>query len=709
MTSIQDGITVNFAPASRYLLPKGWDSPDVTPAMLTAVAKKVADPKREWPDETIRQDACHILIKLAQTTPESFDDAWSYTTGYITNCKEAVLWMAANQIYGSQWTWKHAKYLPKPAPKSQQQKNRVRIPKPTFQTISGVRGRFLARRGGQQAQSSEHSVSATALEAPRHYQTFFTMISPPVTAAGTGPAEIQIVEKFNLAMEMLLDADKTLVIYVWPLKFYLNKSVQPYSKKKLDESYTKATKIESKNELLRYVSSAYTAEGQKCYLKTYCSHNEPPSDLISDTVCQAFQDLQMNIYTETLQAAISMTCGWLLGAETKSFNYDHFTDLLNSLPKFAKLPVACKKRTLKTTKGEVTRHGEGLSAIAILCNAGYRNETNIALKATFNRSTAKANSERPDGTSFKYIEYYADSKSKTGTHDQLKLAKKAMVKQEGWSENARNIRIDGINNLDYPIDLPNPFSTPTIPLPDIAMTCRKIILSLKCQSNYECTLFNKIHEQRDKSIIGVCHSDQHAEAEMVLDHLQALLKEKYGSKIEAWFSQQAIDSAVGYSFCPKTGQVTHDEDEEEEDIFEGFCTSTSPALTANARASGTPIEDDYDGNIDDIDSDDGNEPALKIDMQIMFNISNLGDGGGFDDGHSVGTQMTAVLNATNFINQIGGSLTNTEDELSTVTTTEIPGGQSTSTTTTPQRTQTTTNNADNSASMQQTGVQNDNQ
>ena len=43
MTSIQDGITVNFAPAARYLLPKGWDSPDVTPEMLTAVAKKVAD------------------------------------------------------------------------------------------------------------------------------------------------------------------------------------------------------------------------------------------------------------------------------------------------------------------------------------------------------------------------------------------------------------------------------------------------------------------------------------------------------------------------------------------------------------------------------------------------------------------------------------------------------------------------------------------
>ena len=124
---------------------------------------------------------------------------------------------------------------------------------------------------------------------------------------------------------------------------------------------------------------------------------------------------------------------------------------------------------------------------------------------------------------------------------------------------------------------------------------------------------------------------------MVLGHLKILLKENYGPKIEAWFSQQAIDSAVGYSFCPKTGQVTHDDNKEEEDIFEGFCTSTSLALTANARANGTIIEDDYDGNLDDIDLDNANKPALKIDMQIV-------------------TLMTAVSNATNVINQIGGSL-----------------------------------------------------
>ena len=365
-------------------------------------------------------------------------------------------------------------------------------------------------------------------------------------------------------------------------------------------------------------------------------------------------------------------------------------------------------------------------AIAILCNSSYRDATNLALKATFNRKTAKAISERPDGANFKYMEYYADTKSKAGTRKQLSTAALAMLKQKKWCENIRPVRIEGISNLDHPIMLSNPLSTPSNLLPDIPTTCKQSIMSIKCQSNYKFFLFSQIHEQPDKSIIGICHKDQLAEAEMILGHLQVYQKEKYGSIIEAWFTQQAIDSAVGYSVCQITGQVNHDDDDNDADTFDGFCTSTSPAATANAIANGTPIEDEYDGNLDDIDSDDDNEPELKIDMKIMFNTSNLGDGGGFDDGHSVSTQLTAVSQATNLIGQIGGAQTNI-DNVSTVTTEASPGGHATKTTPNQITYQesfllneannsfnrtpplTTTTIADEPASIRQTGVQKDNQ
>jgi hypothetical protein len=538
------------------------------------------------------------------------------------------------------------------------------------------------------------------------------MITPPTTVSGYAAGELQIVERFNLAMEILTDADKSFVIYVWPPNLNLHKSVQPYSKKHLDESYSKATRIASKMELLRYVSNVYASEGQKSYLKVYCGHSDPHTDFLSDTVRQAFQDHQMNIYPETLQAAVPMVCGWLLGADAKSFNCEQFTDLLNSLKKFEKLPVACRKRVLKMTRTEEIAERTGIQGVVILCNADYRTESNVALKATFNRSSPKAIANRPDGTNFKYIEYYADPKSKTPTNAQLRLTRKARVKQQAFSENVGRIRIDGINNLDYVIDLPNPFSTPTKPLPDQPTTCKQLILSLKCQSNYECTLFNQIHEQKDKSILGICHKDQEAEANMVLGHLHTIVNDKYGRRIDAWFNQQTIACSEGYYFCSKTGQIIHDDDDNEEDLFEGFCTTNSPALTANARAKGETIEDEYDGNLDDIDLEDVDEPPLKLDMEIMFNITNLGDGGGYDDALSVGTMLTSTSKATAIINQIevGGVNTNTEDELSTVTTsdnfhetTNINATRASSTIATP------TINAATAASLQQTGVQSDNQ
>jgi hypothetical protein len=192
-------------------------------------------------------------------------------------------------------------------------------------------------------------------------------------------------------------------------------------------------------------------------------------------------------------------------------------------------------------------------------------------------------------------------------------------------------------------------------------------LSLKCQSNYEYQLFNPL-----------------------------ILKEKYGTRTDAWFTKQAIDSAKGYYFCTTMGKVIHSDDGEEDNLFAGFCSNISPALAANARAKGEIIEEDYDGNLDDIDVDNAKEPPIKLDMHIMFSKSALGEGGGYDDAQSVGTIMTGTSRATALLGQIGGALTATEDELSTMTSSDTPTG-------------TTTNTAAIAASTRQAGVHDDNQ
>jgi hypothetical protein len=183
---------------------------------------------------------------------------------------------------------------------------------------------------------------------------------------------------------------------------------------------------------------------------------------------------------------------------------------------------------------------------------------------------------------------------------------------------------------------------------------------------------------------------------VVLGHLRVILKEKYGSITDAWFNQQAIDSTKGYYFCTTTGQVIHDDDGKEDDLFAVFCYDISPALAANAQAKGKIIKEDYDGNLDNIDVDNAKEPPIKPDMYIMFNNSALGEGGGYDDAQSVGTMMTGTSRATTLLGQIGGALTTAEDKLSTMTSTETS-------------TDTTKNTAATAASTQQTGVNDNNQ
>jgi hypothetical protein len=178
-----------------------------------------------------------------------------------------------------------------------------------------------------------------------------------------------------------------------------------------------------------------------------------------------------------------------------------------------------------------------------------------------------------------------------------------------------------------------------------------------------------------------------------------LLKEKYGTKTEAWFTQQTNDGTKGYYFCTASGQVVHDEDNEEDDIFADFYTKLLPALAANARAKGGIIEEDYDGNLDNIGLEKYDTLPIKLNMQIMFNTSTLGEGGDFDDSQTVGTMLTGATKATEVvaaIQAIGGGLTDTEDEVSDVTkaTTSVDSTKHTAAT---------------AASMQQTGVNDHNQ
>jgi hypothetical protein len=131
VSTIQDGITIKFASAALFHFNKPWHSPDVSTDMLTKFTSNLIDLNSSipWANKALGQDTHNTLIKLAQTSPEIFDEAWAYSTGFIMNCKEGTLWAIANRIYGSYWVFLQPKRPQKPPKK----KNvRLTIPTPTL-------------------------------------------------------------------------------------------------------------------------------------------------------------------------------------------------------------------------------------------------------------------------------------------------------------------------------------------------------------------------------------------------------------------------------------------------------------------------------------------------------------------------------------------------------------------------------------------------
>jgi hypothetical protein len=121
MSTIQGGITIKFAPVAQFHFNKPWHLPDVSTDMLTKFASNLIDLNSSipWANNALGQDARNTLIKLARTSPKIFDEAWAYSTGFTTNCKEGTLWAIANRIYGSHWVFLQPQLLPKRPPKPQ--------------------------------------------------------------------------------------------------------------------------------------------------------------------------------------------------------------------------------------------------------------------------------------------------------------------------------------------------------------------------------------------------------------------------------------------------------------------------------------------------------------------------------------------------------------------------------------------------------------
>ena len=59
-----------------------------------------------------------------------------------------------------------------------------------------------------------------------------------------------------------------------------------------------------------------------------------------------------SLSVDHIQAAAIVTCDFLLGYYTQTFNVDNYTALLSTIPKFAACPVSVTKKNVQLIAGE---------------------------------------------------------------------------------------------------------------------------------------------------------------------------------------------------------------------------------------------------------------------------------------------------------------------------------------------------------------------
>ena len=83
-------------------------------------------------------------------------------------------------------------------------------------------------------------------------------------------------------------------------------------------------------------------------MKQFWMHLMVDDDILDcESVLMEFMSTKMSFQVSPLQASNHYTCGWLItGCHVQTFNYNHFTKLIQVHPKFKNIPICCKKRPI---------------------------------------------------------------------------------------------------------------------------------------------------------------------------------------------------------------------------------------------------------------------------------------------------------------------------------------------------------------------------
>ena len=643
------GATSSSLPTPFFTLfkPKEWK--DGTPEEYRALFKALLT--GTMPCTTpAAQRARNCLISLAKTSPEAFaHEQGDYRPifGDLSDSLEASIWVAANFILGSHWSLhakptKHPPYLPKPTKST----TRVGFALPAPSTKSTSAGLFIHHTNRRPSRAPEDPITRSTKLAKRKHATFFTLVLPELASSNSGLAQ-EALASLHDALSIIWSTDPRLALYVFPTKTTKSSHSKPIVSLPLldDPSYNRSA-------MEHYTPQLWLRKERRPYIRFFIGHEVLASTILS-TATPKLDSRDSMLKIDPIQAPSTTICGWLLGTH-RSFDLLHYSEILNSIPRFADHPVALSSRLLKVYSTEKIRKGNEVYAVHLLCDATKRTSTNLLLKAQYNRLNPRDLASLPDGKIFRYITYKGnrdDLMPLPGSHNNLQLLR---ARQQQFQEMHATAPIRGVIDLDLPLELGS----------DGLLTLRQILLAARCQANLSHPLLLSVDFNPYRNeITALFHRGNEVEALRLLSALPVFLEAKYNTKIWTWFTADLKIELSTTKWDP-VNQCLEEAGDDEEYLMTSLY--------------GTDTLADWE-EVDSLNVPAVPTESIMMDLSLLFNMAPRSGGTGFDDNASLSTMKTGTSNATqiaarapldevghaNDANTVDSSITNSKTSAST--------------------------------------------
>ena len=540
-------------------------------------ARKPIDP-RQWCNAfTSVQDtdgpARNVLIKLAMTPIDVFethlwfhdDDHKILLANSITN-----FWSGAYLLVGGPWAITDAAMeeadpekpelktsaVPKPLSSNLKSKTPPKLaPNPGVSFGAGVKTRslFLSRGPRKIAQAK----SIPKADKRKHQDVFYSVELPPIDSDWK-ESGAELTAQFVTMTEHFLNKDKKALIHQW------DSSGGALSKK--------STPIKSKQQARRFVNnSLFLRQGFETKIRIRVSHDVLPSlfEIYSS-------DSGMLISHDHIQEKERSVIGFLVGSCPEAINLaDMRTSHENHSVLFG-LKIMCEERSINLAS-QVLKIPFKLQTKAIHILVGAKQAPDA--RDRYNRVFGSRNEGGyPQGLHMRFVPDVADPRFPATPNTRMK-AVKMMSKQRAFLDNTKVISTTTIAGVHTVVT-------------NIGYSLCQSLMAIKSRDDAEMGLFISIDEQDSNgsyTTLFTVNKDRFDEASGLIPLFCILYVAKFGESAWEWFTEDAKEVLLKYTWNADAGQVMliapDEEDELDLDSDDEYFTTMADLLNIDTSAT----------------------------------------------------------------------------------------------------------------------------